>query len=445
MSIRKFDPLASTPLLYALSIAHVLMTLLMHRFIWLVPIQIVLIIAWALWAVIRKWDAGFLGALAYIVGSEIAWRILDPLGDLPYEIAKYALIALSGVWLIYRRPRLSLLPILYFVLLLPSIWLTVQHITLLEEARQQVVFNLAGPCALACMVLVCANIRLTRDELWRVFLALILPMLCVATLLLRQRIASKVPLWDLFPARQLSTANSFASNQISTLLSLGLLLIWNLVLFARLNLRQMAVFGLIGLAFIITILMSFTRGGIVIAAISMVAAALPLMLGGQHGKRIMMLLGAIFGVMLLIFAVVSVITKGTLLERYTNYGVSGRDVWAVDDLKMFVQNPLLGVGPGVGMEYRTMRGSRQWPAHTEFTRMLGEHGIFGFLSLGLLILMGWRHYRAAGDVTWRSIIVGLLVWTALYMAHSATRLAAPSLVFGVTAIRLVDSTQDHSM
>ena len=66
---------------------------------------------------------------------------------------------------------------------------------------------------------------------------------------------------------------------------------------------------------------------------------------------------------------------------------TGREDIARADLEVWFDNPVLGVGPGVAKEYRAATFGRAAAAHTEFTRLLAEHGILGLVAL---IILYWH-------------------------------------------------------
>jgi O-antigen ligase len=70
-------------------------------------------------------------------------------------------------------------------------------------------------------------------------------------------------------------------------------------------------------------------------------------------------------------------------------------------------------------------------AHTEFTRVLAEHGILGLISELILFLLMWRIFRATRLVSSRATVVALLIWSLLFLLINAMRLATPSFLTGV--------------
>ena len=80
--------------------------------------------------------------------------------------------------------------------------------------------------------------------------------------------------------------------------------------------------------------------------------------------------------------------------------------------------------------------------HTEYTRLLAEHGVLGLLAAGLLIVMAVGAYRSAlGDWN-RLLTVALVVWAAVTMSHSATRTASVAFCFALANLRAAPDDQD---
>ena len=106
------------------------------------------------------------------------------------------------------------------------------------------------------------------------------------------------------------------------------------------------------------------------------------------------------------------------------------------DLKIFIDHIFTGVGPGQAAELRKKYGyGTRAAAHTEYSRMLAEHGILGLFSF--LILIGVSIFQwtkpCSPSTKFIRIFFGLLA--LLTMSHSAMRLVMPSFVFGLIALK----------
>ncbi len=130
-------------------------------------------------------------------------------------------------------------------------------------------------------------------------------------------------------------------------------------------------------------------------------------------------------------------TGNRLEERYKNVGTTGRIEIIEDDLRIWSEHPFLGVGPGQAMDYRRLfeRGAL---AHTEFTRMLAEHGMLGLAAIGILIAIAFRNMHQTPSGVGRAVNGSLIFWSISFMAIYAMRLAAPAFLFGLSSAYTVE-------
>jgi O-antigen ligase len=137
---------------------------------------------------------------------------------------------------------------------------------------------------------------------------------------------------------------------------------------------------------------------------------------------------------LLIAPALDAFTGGKLSERYAKKGFSNRETIAQEDLQLFVGHPILGVGPGMGKFMRKKEFNSGGAAHTEFTRLLSEHGMLGVIAL--LALVGTASYRimARGTSQEKALRATAIAYSFLFMAVTAMRVALPGFVFGLAFI-----------
>ncbi|MEM4251374.1 MAG: ABC transporter permease [Candidatus Bathyarchaeia archaeon] len=136
-----------------------------------------------------------------------------------------------------------------------------------------------------------------------------------------------------------------------------------------------------------------------------------------------------------IFPRLDAFTGGALSQRFADTGVTGRDRIALADLEIWRENFLFGVGPGRSTELHVL-GSHTAAAHTEPTRLIAEHGLFGFFALLFLLVMGMRSLMRAEPGLGRAVAVSLLGWCAVFLVSTAMRLVAPAFVFGLACARI---------
>jgi len=71
-------------------------------------------------------------------------------------------------------------------------------------------------------------------------------------------------------------------------------------------------------------------------------------------------------------------------------------------------------------------------AHTEFTRLVAEHGILGLFALLIALYLGWSTFKQARNIHHRALVASLLVYTLLFMLVNAFRIVIPAFAFGLT-------------
>ena len=101
-----------------------------------------------------------------------------------------------------------------------------------------------------------------------------------------------------------------------------------------------------------------------------------------------------------------------------------------------------GSGPGQAKELRHQYGyTGQVTAHTEFSRMLAEHGILGLLSLLILIIITGHIFVKSDTRNSKFIKLCFGLIALLSMGHSAMRLAMPEFIYGLIFMTLNDDSQ----
>jgi hypothetical protein len=155
--------------------------------------------------------------------------------------------------------------------------------------------------------------------------------------------------------------------------------------------------------------------------------------------KILFLVGIIFLVTnFIIYPRLDSATKGALTARFAKKDLTGRDGLLRNEIELWRRNPLLGVGPGMGKYHRLALAVG---AHTEYTRLLSEHGTFGLLAIGCLLLIAIQNLKRGGTNVSRAVVASSLVWSALFMASAAMRLAAPAFMFALSYVNLARTEQ----
>lgn len=175
-------------------------------------------------------------------------------------------------------------------------------------------------------------------------------------------------------------------------------------------------------------LLTFSRGGIYNTLIAL-AAGLPTLLRLQM-SRLLIILVAGMALFALLIPQLDVLTEGMFSRRYTNLNPTGRVELVEEQLEVFLDHPLLGVGTGLWVRYSS---NPIISNHTEYTRLISEHGLLGIgviVVWSLSLLVNYRRLRHL-PLT-QAVMAMFIVWAAVYMTHAAMRTAAPSMLFGLT-------------
>ena len=103
---------------------------------------------------------------------------------------------------------------------------------------------------------------------------------------------------------------------------------------------------------------------------------------------------------------------------------------------------MLGVGPGVATRMRFSIMGQEVAGHTEFTRMLAEHGVFGLVSLIALVSILAQLVLRSGRAYFGPVAAGIAAWVVLYMVVNAFRLALPAFAIALAVVSRASTRTD---
>lgn len=385
------------------------------------------------WAAISNNPERVAYIVAYITGAEVLWRMTQ--AQIFWEFGKYSVVIILLVSVLRQGQfRGSMLPLLYFTLLLPSTVMPMAN-TSAEDLRAHLSFNLSGPLALMICVWYFSQTRLSAMSIKNILLILIAPIIGVGTVALLSITSSSAIRFN--SESNYLTSGGFGPNQVSAILGLGALTIFIYLLIEKRGWWLKALLFAAMAAMAAQSALTFSRTGLYNAGISAVAATFYLARDGRTRLKIL-------GVIVIGFLVANYLllpkldefTSGALLTRFRNTSLTGRDTIIRADLQIWSDNPVFGVGPGQATTLRA-ESYRESSAHTEFSRLVAEHGIFGFLAFLLLIFIGFQNLRRESALHTKAAIVALTCWSFGFMMVTAMRLVAPAALLGLGAITLL--------
>jgi len=384
------------------------------------------------WATLGRRPAWAVAAASYIAGAEILWRMTGT--GLFWEFGKYsaALILLLAFLRLPDHRTTSWGALLYLALLVPSAAITIQELSP-SLARDAISFNLSGPLSLAMAILLFSSVQAASIDLELVVFSLLAPTLGVLAICTYGTLTAGGITF--YAESNYVTSGGFGPNQVSAILGLGALLSLLLALQSTLAWRRWVFLGLT-LWFLVQGVLTFSRGGVLNALICI--AFLLIHLVRQPRVRVMALAVLVLFTFLgtaVIFPRLNEFTGGALQERYSSTSTGLRGTLVEDDLALWREHPVLGVGPGMSKYYRANLLGMEVASHTEFTRLLSEHGTFGLLALVVLVAIAGLAYLRAPSALEKAWVSALSGWTFIEMSHSAMRIMAISFLFGLAVVR----------
>jgi hypothetical protein len=347
-----------------------------------------------------------------------------------WETGKYAVALIFALGLLRLGWRASYHPLAatYLVLLLPSSMLIVGNPYWTTSAiMDSLSFALSGPLALAMSTWYCSHVRLSTTELRRVSVALLGPIVGIAWLTINATYLSGPVSFSLNSNMQ--TSAGFGPNQVSAALGLGAL-----IALVATNLQGTSTLLATVLVGALPVLasqsvMTFSRSGMY-GAVAPVILALPFYIRSGRWRRRVALLSVVLLPLAawIILPRLDAFTEGKLTARFSSIATTGRGLLAADDVRIWTEHALLGVGPNQSRIYRETVGGI---SHTEFARLVAEHGLLGLAALLSMIAIAAKAVRRAHDPQAKALAVICFGWSFIYMAHASMRIAAPAFLFGL--------------
>lgn len=376
------------------------------------------------WAVSGASSARVLSVVAYAVGADVLWRMTD--ASVLWEFGKYSIAAISLVAIATRANKFRIWPAVYFALLVPSALFVLNQYDL-NFARKRISFNLSGPFALACTAMFISSARLTRSDVVKILRAAIGPLTAILALAAFSTLTSTLRLGM---DSNSTTSGGFGPNQTSASLGLGCFIAFASILFGASGRMLKPLLLALLLVFAMQCALTMSRGGLAMTFGACFVASVQLLWDSKHRSKVVRIVG--FFLLLGAFVIIPRLdrfTDGALVRRFTDFNTTGRAQILMNDLETWARNPLLGVGPGLAIAYRDLDVA----AHTEYSRLLAEHGVFGLFAGIVLFMAMLQNYFQQRDRADRALVAALFTWALLYMAANGMRNPAPAFLFAMGA------------
>ncbi|PKH67694.1 hypothetical protein CXF59_07245 [Flavobacterium sp. ALD4] len=380
-------------------------------------------------------------AAAYIVGSEVFLRMTG--GNPLYEITKYGVIIFLLIGMYYKGISRGVIPYWIFLLLLvPGLVLSTSVLSFESNMRTTIMFNISGPVCLGIASLYTFRRKISLENTNDILLAMGLPIVTCMTYVFIHAPSTR----EIITGTSSSSAASggFGPNQVATIFGLGMFVFFSRIILSSKTSFQVVLNAILALCIGYRGLVTFSRGGMITGILMLGLLLLFLYQKSNFKGRvklsyIMILIGFTLSVGW-IFTVSQ--TSGLINNRYANQNANGeqkeskftgREDIAMDEIDLFLQNPIFGVGVGRGYELRTISTGDDVLSHDEITRMLAEHGSFGVLGLLILIVTPLVLYL---ENKFNMFLLCFVVFWFLTINHAAMRLAVPAFVYSLSLLNL---------
>jgi hypothetical protein len=261
-----------------------------------------------------------------------------------------------------------------------------------------------------------------------------------------------------------TTSGGFGSNQVSTILGIGMFLsfyAWmNKILFSgshRIDGLFIAIFAYQGF-------LTFSRGGMVIAILCILTYYYLLKNSENYTSFInkrnikpirFFTLGILF--VLSSYLLINIISDNKITYRYigeTETTLSGEKIKTlntistgrydiiIEDFKLWMDNIIFGTGAGASKFLRHSR-LHGYASHTEFSRLLAEHGLFGLMFIFLLMQILYKKYYHNKNTMANSLLIALYLIGIGTMTHSGMRTFVPPVFLALSTMIIIKKNKDE--
>lgn len=425
---------------------HVLLGLLVHFISSLVFIYFAIFLAVGTYWLVKSNDRNFqsLTLVLYVVGLEVLFRMRS--GGALYDLGKYSVIYFCILSFGFIRINLKAWP--YFLILLlfiPGIVLTVNTFFFEIDVRKKIMFNLLGPFSLVIASLYAYNKTITLKRLNECLFVAAGPLVSILTLIIAFTPTNTEEVFS-NTTSNFATSGGFGPNQMSVILGLGVFIFFIQFFF---NSKD-KLFSYLCLFFVFLFayrgLITFSRGGMLTALLMVLTFCYMIfkLLNTQARSKFLGVFSLLIILAISAWMYSSYQTGGMIDKRYNNQDaagrmkesrMSGREDIMETDLKFFYENPVFGVGPGIGGMMRGEEGMQGVQAHSEPTRLLAEHGTLGLIILLLLVFVPVLKYFRFRQYHHVYFFPFLIFW-GLTINHAATRIVAPGVLYALTLLNV---------
>lgn len=378
----------------------------------------------------------------YYVSLEVLLRVTN--STVGYEMAKYfaAILLMFGEYLCPIKAKKGIW-LLFLLLLIPGFFVTDWDV---NDISKQVRSMISGPILLGVSAYYFTGRVVNISTYIRLMRMLLFPILSLAIV-----ITLKTPDYSEIEFRSSSnfaTSGGFSPVHISSVLGVGVIVL-TIFQILRIKIFKYNWIDILLLTFLIfRILLSFSRSGTASAVITII---ITLFVGYiEFRKRIkfsnfIIFAVLMFGILSIVWTQVNDITGGMAYNRFTGRNTTGERLEDIttnrselfeQEINFFVDNPILGIGVGMTQDTRIKYYNNPHSSHTEYSRLLAEHGFLGVVALIILIVVPLRifvHRKGYSKV----FLIMFILYSLILLSTASTRTSLPLLIYGLGFIKII--------
>ena len=416
-------------------------------------VYLLLVLIYFSWKIISEKNDRLINVLlasSYIAGAEVYLRMTK--AYFIWETGKYAVIWFCLLGMIYIGFKRNAVPyMIYFLLLLPGIIVAYEEIAYDVSFRKSIMFNFSGPLCLTVAAVFVYGKTVTFSQMLKIVDYMIYPL--IATTVYVVLYSPEVREVVTGTASNSAISGGYGPNQVATVLGLGVFLLLTRLLIPYKNILVHWVMMFFMALMAYRALLTFSRGGVLVSVILCVVFVIvyyfssDLVLKIKTSLRIIGLVAA--GLAIWTFTIFQ--TGGMIENRYANRDASGvekedittgRAALFETEIDAFIKNPFFGTGIGGSKVFIETELGVELATHNEISRMLSEHGMFGILALLTLIFAPiLTKLKGRKNIYFWPF----LIFWALTIAHSSMRIAAPSLIYALCLLNVVNEPKDKNI
>ncbi len=362
----------------------------------------------------------FFSFFSYLISFEVLDRMAGTSPFIPYELGKYMLLimGLLGIFFFGIRSNRGLI---LAILILPALFYDESQ----HRISKDIISYLLAPLSVGLGLAFADKIKIFLNQFDQILKLIFWTSL--TTLIFTIIKTPNLDEIEFSLGANFDTTGGHASNQVSTILGLGLFLSFYSVYNRKTFSGNMVLDIVILIGFTIQGLLSFSRGGMIVGCF----CCFILILTSNIDYKKLLLSFSVIIVLYFSFNFANTVTNGNLLLRYQgetqgtlagskekdlNNFVTGRLDIFEKDINIWLKYPIWGAGIGASSY---MRDEAKIASHVELSRLLADHGILGLCYS--ILFFGMIFQFKSGLYLGKNILYCVILFAILTTFHAAMR------------------------